>query len=95
MQLFHYTGTINQAFAKVFVGLSALAIAPWSVAMRGHQAFPRGLSLLGMLVGGGLGIALVGGQLRLDVHGFGAVMIAQSLWTLWVAACLRRLDRDE
>jgi hypothetical protein len=78
----------------VFVGLSALAITLWSMAMRGHAAFPRGLSLLGICVGGGLAIGLFSGHLRLDVHGFGAVMIAQSIWTLWTAACLRRLETE-
>lgn len=88
----HYTGTINQAFANVYVGLSSLAFALWSLAMRAHGRFPRGLWILGLVVAVAQGVGIASGHLRLDVHGFGAVVVGQSVWVLWTAWVLRHPD---
>jgi hypothetical protein len=92
LQQLHYTGTINQAFAKVFVGLTSMAFLFWSLAMRAHGRFPRGLWLLGIIVSAAQGLGMASGHLRLDVQGFGAVVVAQAVWMLWVAWTLRHPD---
>lgn len=89
----HYTGTINQAFATVYVGLTSLAFAGWSMAMRADGRFPRGLWWLGLVVAAAQGIGVATGHLRLDVRGFGAVVVAQSVWVLWTAWVLRAADQ--
>lgn len=90
MQLFHMSGVLNQAFAKIYVVLTGLAFMGWSLAMRAEPEFPRALGVLGILVGlvGIVGVA--SGHLRLTVHGFGAVVVAQSVWVLWTATVMRR-----
>lgn len=85
MQQFRFSGQLNQAFAKVYVSLSSASMVLWSVAMRSTPPFPRSLMLLGVIVGL-LGVAgIVSGQLHLSVHGFGLVVLAQGVWTLWTA----------
>lgn len=82
----------NQAFARVFVVASAVAIAAWSVA--GWRAgLPRWQSRIGV-IGPTLVAALVlVGHLRLDVHGFFVVVATSGLWTIGAAwVLLRPLD---
>lgn len=81
---------MNQSFTKVFVVLAGIAIGCWSAAMRGDARFPAALRWLGMLlaVAGVVGIAA--GVIKLDVLGFGLVVLAQATWTCWVAGCLIR-----
>jgi len=89
MNSYHYTGEVNQAFAKVGVSLSGVAIILWSVAMI-RTGFSRALGWYGIsfaaLVLAGLGT----GHLRLDIHGFGAVMIGQSVWMIWTGTLMRQ-----
>lgn len=83
---------VNQAFTKVFVGLAGIAIACWSVAMRGDARFPAALRGLGVVIAtAGVG-GIVAGRLALDVRGFGLIVLAQAVWTAWVA--LRLVTRE-
>ncbi len=88
MQQFHYTGRLNQAFSKIYTCLVGAAFLIWSVAMRDTGAFPRALSWLGIVVGAAQLVGIASGTLPMNVHGFGAVVLAQSVWVLWVAAVL-------
>jgi hypothetical protein len=89
LQQFRFSGLINQAFSKIYVSLSSLAIVCWSIAMQSTPSFSRSLGALGVVVGL-LGIAgIFSGQLHLGIHGFGLVVIAQGVWTLWTAWSLR------
>lgn len=90
MLFFGYTGRLNRAFALVYVLLSAVAMACWSVAMLRSAPFPRGLAWLGIVVAIGLAAGIVTGQLSLGVHGFGGVVLAQTAWVGWAALSLHR-----
>lgn len=90
MQQFHYTGSLNQAFAKIYVCLPASAFLFWSVAMRDTGGFPRALSRFGIILGAVQLIAIASGKLPVNVHGLGAVILLQSIWVLWVAKVLMR-----
>ena len=79
--------------ATVFVAASSIAIGVWSVAMLRAREFPHWLAWLGLLVGGTLvGITLLG-RLRLDVHHFGLVVLAQSVWIVGTGIALVRAPR--
>lgn len=90
MQQFHYTGTLNQAFAKIYVCLAGSAFLLWSIAMRDTGGFPRALSWFGIVAGAAQLVAIASGRLPMNVHGFGAVVLLQSIWTMWVARALTR-----
>ena len=91
--LLSFSGMLNHAFATVFVVASSIAIGVWSVAMWRARDFPRWLAWLGLLVGSTLvGITLLG-RLRLDVHHFGLVVLAQSVWIIGTGITLVRLPR--
>jgi hypothetical protein len=81
-QLFFLSGALNQGFAKVYVLASALAIALWSVSLMRTRVLPVALAWGGFAVAaltlGAIGI----GNLRLDVHGFGAVVFVEGVWMI-------------
>lgn len=86
-----YNHIINQSFAKLLVAASSVAIALWSMAMVHPGGRSRALGILGCAVGVATLLALFSGQLRMDVHGFGAVVIAQAVWFILVGTELRRV----
>ncbi|MCC7003414.1 MAG: hypothetical protein IT357_14750 [Gemmatimonadaceae bacterium] len=88
--LLGYTGAINQAFATVFVVGWSVAMIVWSVAIVRSAALPRWLGWYGLMVGGVLLAVTAIGRLRLDVHHFGLIVLAQGVWTLAVGAQLVR-----
>jgi hypothetical protein len=88
--LLRYNGEINQAFAKVFVAASSVAILLWSLAILAARTFARAAAILGCLIGALALIGILSGSLRLDVHGFGLVVLAQGIWTLLVGVLLIR-----
>lgn len=90
---FHYTGLLNQSFAKVFVAASSVAIILWSVAIIRTRRLGRWAGAFGCLVGGITLVMLLSGHLSLDVHGFGAVMFGQGAWLGIVGALMIRRDR--
>jgi len=92
--LLRFTGLLNNAFAMVFVGASSLAIALWSAAMWRTRAFPRWLAVLGVAVGIVLLVITLAGRLRLDVHHFGMVVIAQAVWLIGSGVMLVRAAPD-
>lgn len=86
--IFHYNGQVNQAFAAVFVVLSSVAIALWSAAILQGRGLPRWIGLLGCVVAALVLLGFLGGHLRLTVHGFGVIVISQSVWLVSVGASL-------
>jgi hypothetical protein len=88
--LLTYTGLLNQGFAKVNVVASSSAILLWSVAILRSDRMARTAGVAGALVGAGVLLAFLSGQLRLDVHGFGIVTFAQSGWLIWLGILLCR-----
>ncbi len=93
--LFHYNGQVNQAFAKVFVVASSVAIVLWSTAIARKPAFPRGAGVLGLIIGTVSLVLLIGLHIRLDVHGFGLVVLMQSAWMTTMGVLLLRSAERE
>jgi hypothetical protein len=90
--LYRYTYQLNQAFARMYVFASSAAILLWSIAIVRERKLATGLGVYG-LVSGVLLVALVGaGHLRLNVHGFGVVVLIQSIWFVVAGVLLWRLD---
>ncbi len=91
--LFHYNGMLNQAFASVLVIASSVAILLWSAAIVKTGALARGIGVYGLFLSPVIILALLSGHLRLDVHGFGMVVLGQSIWFIVTGALL--LQRRE
>ena len=85
-----YNHHINQAFAKIFVVASSIAIVLWSSSIVRGRALAAGAGIYGALLGPATIVALASGHLRLDVHGMGAVVFAQALWFTIVGVLLYR-----
>jgi hypothetical protein len=83
-------GLLNQGFAKTYLVASSVAIVLWSLALFRSGGMPRAAGAAGVLVGGAVLAAFFAGALHLDVHGFGAMTLLQSLWLLWVGVALLR-----
>lgn len=90
--LLAYTGFLNQAFAKVYVTATSAAILLWSAAIVKDRRLARSAGIAGILVGAALLLGVLSGYLRLNVHGFGVVTLAQSAWLIWVGVLLCRGD---
>lgn len=91
LELLHFTGTINRAFATLFTVFAGSAIALWAWVMRrSASGFPPTLAWIGLLVGSATALAPLGGLLRLDVRGFGLVVIGLAIWLAGTALVMRR-----
>lgn len=88
---FRYNGQVNQAFARVFVLAGAAAIVLWSVAIIRSGALARLLGWYGCLIGAVTALAVFPGQLRLDPHGFGLIVLGQAIWFIGAGAQLWRV----
>jgi hypothetical protein len=92
--LFNYTGYLNQSFALVLVVASSAAIVLWSAAIVRGRVLARGVGIYGCILGPVTVIAVFSGHLRLDVHGFGLIVLGQALWFIIVGALLFRTSGD-
>ena len=88
--LAEYTGLVNQGFAKVYVFASSVAILLWSTAVLRSGRMTRSAGVAGLVVGAGVLVAFVSGQVSLDVHGFGLITFAQSGWLIWLGILMCR-----
>jgi hypothetical protein len=86
-QLGHYTGWWNQGFATFSVFADGAAILLWSIAMiRARVA--REAGMFGVFVGVALIAGMASGHLVLNVHGYGAVILLQSIWMIWLGVAM-------
>ena len=85
-----YNHAVNQAFAKVFVAASSVAILLWSIEMLRTRLLARAAGIVGCVVAALTLLGLLAGHLRMDVHGFGAVVLGQAIWLVMVGLELRR-----
>jgi hypothetical protein len=82
-------GHINQAFAMIFVVASSIAIVLWSAAILKGNTFSRPIGIYGCILGPLTILAVLSGHVRLNVHGFGLIVLGQAIWficsgvTLW------------
>lgn len=81
----HYTGLINQAFAKISVLLTGVALLGWSVAIVRDRELDRRIGIYGVVLGSAMLVGIMTGYLRLDIHGYGMVVLGQGLWFVVVA----------
>jgi hypothetical protein len=91
--LFRLDAVVNRAFAAVLVAGSSLAIATWSVAMLRQRALSRVVGVYGLVVGLAILVVALTGHLRLDVHGFGLVVLAQAVWFVMVGVRMAEHSR--
>ena len=87
-----YTSLWNQGFAKVHTVASSVGVVLWSITILRTGLMPRPIAWYGMLMGVAIAALLLTGLLTLDVHGFGVVTAAQSLWFIAVGWALMRRD---
>jgi hypothetical protein len=90
--LFNYTGSLNQAFAKVFVVAASAAIVLWSIAMLKTRRLGVGVAIYGCILGPVIILALFLGYLSLGVHGFGMVVLTQGIWFVATGAAMWRVN---
>ena len=88
--LMEYNYMINQAFAKIFVVASSAAIGVWSCMIVRARVLPIALGIYGLFVACGVLIAMIGGFLRLDAHGFGLIIFSQAIWLITAGMWLMR-----
>ena len=86
-------GHLNQAFATIFVVASSAAIVLWSAAMLRSGSFSRPLGISGCIVGPITVIAVLSGHIRLNVHGFGMVVLVQAIWFISAGVLLWKDDQ--
>jgi hypothetical protein len=78
----------NQAFARLHVVASSAAIGLWSLVILRGGALPRWLGIYGGILGPVAILALLTGNLPLNVHGFGLVVLSQAVWLVGAGARL-------
>lgn len=88
--LMHYNWALNQACTQVYVVGSSVAILLWSLVIVRTRTLAFGLGMLGLVLAPLTILALLSGHVRLDVHGFGLIVVGQSLWTIGAGVSLWR-----
>jgi hypothetical protein len=90
-----YNFQVNQACAKVFVFGASLAIISWSIAIVRVGPFERVIGMGGSFVGVAALAGLLSGHLRMDVHGFGLIILLQAVWIVAVGVSMLRASRGK
>ena len=85
-----YSFLVNQGFAKVYLVSSSVAILLFSAAMLATRRMAAALGAAGATIAALILLLFGVGHLRLDVHGFGIMTIAQSTWFAAAGALLWR-----
>jgi hypothetical protein len=85
-----YTGYLNQAFARIYALLTCIAIGLWSLVIVRTRILPRGAGIYGLVISPVVFAAVGSGHVRLDAHGFGAVVLLQGVWFIIVGTALYR-----
>ncbi|HEX4824711.1 MAG TPA: hypothetical protein VFV19_10375 [Candidatus Polarisedimenticolaceae bacterium] len=88
--LLEYTHALNQGYARVNVGATSVGMLLFSIAILKTRLMPRALGILGAVVGAVVLVALLAGHFRLDVHGYGLVILLQTIWLVWAGIVLMR-----
>ena len=87
----HLSWWMNQAFARVLVLASSTAVLLWSLAMLRLRRLSNGLAIYGVVLAPLVMLMVGSGHVQLDVHGFGAVVVLQSVWFIGIGISLKRL----
>jgi hypothetical protein len=89
------TGHLNQAFALIFTVASSVAIVTWSAAILKSSIFNRALGIYGCILGPLTILGVLSGHVRLNVHGFGLVILGQAIWFITAGVLLCRQHPDD
>lgn len=89
--LLHYTGYVNQAFAKLAVISAGIAILLWSLEIIRTRRFSRLSAVVGLGVGVFLILGILLGQLHLDVRGIIVAIALQAVWMVLIGLQLLRV----
>jgi hypothetical protein len=84
-----YNYALNQATTQVFVVAASIGIVLFSAAMVREARFGKSLGATGFVVGCAAVLAIIGG-VRMDIHGFGAIVLGHGVWQVWTGARLIR-----
>jgi len=88
--LLEYTHLWNQAFATIFAVAYSAGILLFSAAILKSARMGRAGAVYGFVVGLAVMLALLSGHIAMDIHGFGAITLAQSSWLIWMGVGLCR-----
>jgi len=88
--LLWYDSLLNQGFAKVFFTALSLAIIFWSISILRISRFAQTIGIIGCVVALVSLVGFFSGHVRLDVHGFGLFILAQSTWVILLGVFLCR-----
>jgi len=81
---------MNQGYAKVFFVASCVALLLFSAGILATRRLAPAAGSAGLVIAALLLVLFGVGHLTMDVHGFGAMTVAQSLWFVAVGALLCR-----
>jgi hypothetical protein len=90
LQFLLFCRVLNQSCANAAVVAMSAGIAFWSLDLWRSGAAARGVALGGGVIAAVSAFALLGGVLRLDVHGMLAIVLAQGAWNVAVALLMSR-----
>jgi hypothetical protein len=88
-QLFFYGGWLTDAYTRVFVAGSGAALAAWSLGLLSVKRL-TGLAWFGLAVGVGEIALLAAGMSVFNLHGLGALVLFQAIWSVAVGVVLLR-----
>ena len=88
--LLWYDSLLNQGFAKVFFTALSLALIFWSVSILRISKFANAVGIIGCFVSLVTLAAFFSGHVRMNVHGFGLFVLAQSAWIILLGVFLCR-----
>jgi hypothetical protein len=91
-QLLILCRVLNQSCANLAVVAMSAGIVCWSLELGRNKGWSRGVGIFGCVVGLVPALALLSGQLHLDVHGMTQVAVAQAAWNIAVAVWMLRSD---
>lgn len=85
---------INQAFARIYTVAAAIAMGLWSCAALRNGGMSGKMAFYGIAMAVVLIAVMCSGYLPLNVHGMGAVVLAQAIWFVGVGwgLCRNRVE---
>lgn len=86
--LFMYIGLMTYAFTGVFVVAASVAVLLWSVEILARRTLPFWIGVAGAGISLVTLVAYPSGHVRLDVHGLGILVFAQSAWFIAAGVAL-------
>jgi hypothetical protein len=85
--LLDYNYALNQACTRVFVVAGSTGIGLFSLAMLRDHRFGSALGIAGVTIAVAATVATIAG-LRMDIHGFGAIVLGHGVWMTWTGVRL-------